>query len=64
LIFEKEIEQEKRHLALLKTRGVDVVEVPGKGFGLSERTALTRAVMRAGHAEAHDLLAPVYGWFK
>jgi hypothetical protein len=32
LIFEKEIEHEKRHLASLKARGVDVVEVPGEGF--------------------------------
>src|ERR1700730_6726820 len=48
LIFEKGIEHEKRHLASLKARGLDVVEVPGEGFDLAERTALTREEMRAG----------------
>ena len=48
LIFEKGIEHEKRYLASLKARGLDVVEVPGEGFDLAERTALTREVMRAG----------------
>ena len=51
LIFEKGIEQEKRHLATLKARGLTVVEVLGEGFDLAERTALTREVMLAG-AEA------------
>jgi predicted RecB family nuclease len=48
LIFEKGIEHEKRHLATLKAGGLDVVEVPGEGFNLAGRTALTREVMRAG----------------
>jgi len=48
LIFEKGIEHERRHLASLKARGLNVVEVPGEGFDLAERTALTREVMRAG----------------
>jgi uncharacterized protein len=48
LIFEKGIEHEKRHLALLRARGLAVVEVPGEGFDIPERTALTREGMRAG----------------
>jgi predicted RecB family nuclease len=48
LIFEKGIEHEQRYLASLKARGLDVVEVPGEGFDLAERTAFTREVMRAG----------------
>ena len=47
LIFEKGIEHEKRYLASLKARGLKVVEVPGEGFDVAERTALTREVMRA-----------------
>src|SRR6516162_9529870 len=42
LIFEKGIEHEKRYLASLKARDVSVVEVPGEGFDLPERTAQTR----------------------
>jgi predicted RecB family nuclease len=48
LIFEKGIEHEKRHLASLKARGLCVVEVPGEGFDIAERTGLTRETMRAG----------------
>src|SRR3984893_1107668 len=48
LIFEKGIEHEKRHLASLKARGFNVVEVPSEGFDRAERTALTREVMQAG----------------
>src|SRR5215472_18701219 len=48
LIFEKSIEHEKRHLASLKARGLNVVENPGEGFDLDERSAQTREAMRAG----------------
>jgi predicted RecB family nuclease len=48
LIFEKGIEHEKRHLASLKARGLNVVEIPGEGFDVPERTGLTREAMRAG----------------
>src|SRR5271169_5384015 len=48
LIFEKGIEHERRHLVLLRASGLAVVEVPGEGFDLAERTALTREAMRAG----------------
>jgi predicted RecB family nuclease len=60
LIFEKGIEHEKRYLASLKARGFDVVEVPGEGFDLAERTALTREVMRAGSEVIYQaaLVAP------
>jgi predicted RecB family nuclease len=48
LIFEKGIEHEKRHLATLKAQGLSVVDVPGEGFDIAERTTFTREVMRAG----------------
>jgi len=48
LIFEKGIEHEKQHLASLKARGRNVVEVPGEGFDIAKRMALTREVMREG----------------
>ena len=48
LIFEKGLEHEKRYLASLKARGLNVVEVPGEGFDIAERTELTRETMRAG----------------
>jgi uncharacterized protein len=47
LIFTKGLEHERRYLASLKARGVNVAEVPGEGFDLAERTALTREAMRA-----------------
>jgi predicted RecB family nuclease len=62
LIFEKGIEHEKRHLASLKARGLDVVEVPGEGFDLAERTALTRAVMRAGAEVIYQAALVVPPW--
>src|SRR4029077_21265978 len=40
LIFEKGLEHERRYLDWLKARGLNVVEVPGEGFDLAERTAL------------------------
>src|SRR5438105_15436860 len=52
LIFEKGIEHEKRYLASLQTRGVDVVAVQGGAFDIAERTALTREVRRAGAEES------------
>src|SRR5438874_1220535 len=60
LIFEKGIEHEKRYLASLSARGVGVVEVPGEGFDLAERTAHTGEVMRAGAAVIYQaaLIAP------
>ncbi|MBV8937335.1 MAG: TM0106 family RecB-like putative nuclease, partial [Alphaproteobacteria bacterium] len=48
LIFAKGVEHEKRHLASLKATGLSIVEVPDDGFGLAERTALTREAMRTG----------------
>jgi uncharacterized protein len=62
LIFEKGIEHEKRHLAAVKARGVDVVEVPGEGFDLAERTALTREVMRAGAKVIYQAALVVPPW--
>ncbi len=62
LIFEKGIEHEKRHLASLKARGLIVVEVPGEGFDLAERTALTREVMRAGAAVIYQAALVVPPW--
>jgi hypothetical protein len=47
LIFEKGLEHEKRHLASLKAQGLSILEIPGEGFDVPERTALTREVMRA-----------------
>jgi predicted RecB family nuclease len=60
LIFEKGIEHEKRHLALLGAQGLSVVEVPDEGFDIAERTALTREVMQAGAAVIYQaaLVAP------
>jgi hypothetical protein len=48
LVFEKGIEHERRHLLSLKARGFTVVEVPGDGFDVPERTGFTREAMRAG----------------
>src|SRR5438045_504750 len=48
LIFGKGIEHEKGYLTVLRARRLDVVKVPGEGFDLAERTALTREVVRAG----------------
>jgi predicted RecB family nuclease len=62
LIFEKGIEHEKRYLASLKARGLDVVEVPGEGFDLAERTALTREVMRAGAEVLYQAALVVPPW--
>ena len=62
LIFEKGIEHEKRYLASLKARGLDVVEVPGEGFDLAERTALTREVMRAGAEVIYQAALVVPPW--
>ncbi len=62
LIFEKGIEHEKRHLASLKTRGLSVVEVPGEGFDIAERTALTREVMRAGAEVIYQAALVVPPW--
>jgi predicted RecB family nuclease len=62
LIFEKGIEHEKRHLAAIKARGVDVVEVSGEGFDLAERTALTREVMRAGAKVIYQAALVVPPW--
>jgi len=62
LIFEKGIEHEKRHLATLKARGLTVVEVPGEGFDLAERTALTREVMLAGAEAIYQAALVVPPW--
>src|SRR6266513_34217 len=62
LIFEKGLEHEKRYLASLKARGLDVVEVPGEGFDLAERTALTREMMQAGAAVIYQAALVVPPW--
>jgi predicted RecB family nuclease len=62
LIFEKGIEHEKRHLASLRARGLNVVEVPGEGFDLAERTALTLEVMRAGAEVIYQAALVVPPW--
>jgi uncharacterized protein len=56
----KSIQQEKRYLALLRARGLEAVEIPGEEFDVSERTALSREVMRAGAAVIYKaaLVAP------
>src|SRR5216684_3684050 len=41
LIFEQGLQHERRHPASLKARGFTVVEIPGEGFDIDERT--TRA---------------------
>src|ERR1700737_2407556 len=62
LIFEKGIDHEKRHLALLKARDFTVAEIPGEGFDLAERTALTREVMRAGAEVIYQAALVVPPW--
>ena len=62
LVFEKGIEHEKRHLALLKARGFTVVEIAGEGFDLAERTTLTREVMRAGPDVIYQAAMVVPPW--
>jgi predicted RecB family nuclease len=62
LIFEKGIEHEKRYLASLKARGLDFIEVPGEGFDLAERTALTLEVMRAGAEVIYQAALVVPPW--
>jgi predicted RecB family nuclease len=62
LIFEKGIEHEQRHLALLKARGFTVVEISGEGFDLAERTALTREVMDAGAEVMYQAALVVPPW--
>src|SRR6516162_9503371 len=62
LIFEKGIEHEKRYLASLKARDVSVVEVPGEGFDLPERTAQTREAMRAGAEVIYQAALVVPPW--
>src|SRR6266446_983988 len=60
LIFQKGIDYEKRHLASLKARGFSVVEIPGEGFDVPERTALTWEAMRDGAEVIYQaaLIAP------
>jgi predicted RecB family nuclease len=62
LIFEKGIEHERRYLASLKARGFSVVEIPGEGFDVPERTALTREAMRDGAEVIYQaaLIAPFW----
>jgi predicted RecB family nuclease len=62
LIFEKGIEHEKRHLASLKARGLNVVEVPGEGFDIAERSAQTCEAMRAGAAVIYQAALVVPPW--
>jgi predicted RecB family nuclease len=62
LIFEKGIEHEKRHLASLKARGLNVVEVPGEGFDIAERTAFTREVMQGGAEVIYQAALVVPRW--
>jgi predicted RecB family nuclease len=62
LIFEKGIEHEQRHLALLKARGFTVVEIAREGFDLAERTALTREVMGAGAEVIYQAALVVPPW--
>ncbi len=62
LIFEKGIEHEKRHLVSLKARGLSAVEVPGEGFDIAERTALTREAMRAGAEVIYQAALVVPPW--
>src|ERR1700682_5262926 len=62
LIFEKGIEHEKRHLATLRARGLSVVEVPGEGFDIAERTAFTREVMQGGTEVIYQAALVVPRW--
>jgi predicted RecB family nuclease len=62
LIFEKGIEHEQRHLALLKARGFTVVEIVGEGFDLVERTAFTREVMGTGAEVIYQAALVVPPW--
>src|SRR5262249_8298869 len=62
LIFEKGIEHERRHLALLKARGFTVAEIPGEGFDLAERTVRTQEAMRAGAEAIYQAALVVPPW--
>jgi uncharacterized protein len=62
LIFEKGLEHERRYLALLKGQGFVVVEMPGEGFDLPERTELTRAAIRAGAEVIYQAALVVPPW--
>jgi uncharacterized protein len=62
LIFEKGLEHERRHLATLKGRGVAVVEIPGEGFDLAERSAQTREAVRAGTEVIYQAALVVPPW--
>jgi predicted RecB family nuclease len=62
LIFEKGIEHERRYLATLKARDFSVVEIPGEGFDLDERTALTREMMQAGAEAIYQAALVVPPW--
>jgi predicted RecB family nuclease len=62
LIFEKGLEHERRHLAILKARSFAVVEIPGEGFDLAERAARTREAMRAGAEMIYQAALVVPPW--
>jgi len=62
LVFEKGLEHERRYLASLQARGFTVVEIPGEGFDLAERRALTREAMRAGADVIYQAALVVPPW--
>src|SRR5512133_3413342 len=61
-IFEKGLEHERRHLASLRARGFAVVEIPGEGFDIAERTEQTRKAMRAGAEVIYQAALVVPPW--
>src|SRR5215467_12301641 len=62
LIFEKGLEHERRYLESLKGQGFAVVEIPGEGFDLAERTELTRDAIRAGAEVIYQAAMVVPRW--
>src|SRR6516165_10596738 len=62
LIFEKGLEHERRYLASLQARGFGVVEIPGEGFDIAERTARTRQAVMTGTEVIYQAALVVPPW--
>jgi uncharacterized protein len=62
LIFDKGLEHEKRHLASLRVRGFNVVEISAEGFDIAERTASTQEAMQAGAEVIYQAALVVPPW--
>jgi uncharacterized protein len=62
LIFEKGLEHERRYLASLQARGFGVIEIPGEGFDIAERTARTRQAVMTGAEVIYQAALVVPPW--